>query len=79
MTSDNGMQEMIDDAWSLYNRAMEACDELMGLLDEIEAEYEVDLSRAQEAAGEAHAALDGPYSTGAPVLPPHSTDRKAKT
>lgn len=67
-------QQEIDEGWRLYNNAMEACEELEGFLHDLGEDLGIDTSRANDAAGTAHSALEGPYSYGAPILPPHSNE-----
>lgn len=67
-------QKAIDEAWSLLNRAMDACEELNTYLDELSDEYEdLDFSTAIDAGYEAHSAMENPYSNGG-IMPKHSSD-----
>lgn len=67
-------QQAVDEGWRLYNAAMEACEELTNHLQELEDEHGVDTDRPREAAYEAYSALEGPYSSGARILPNHSNE-----
>jgi len=67
-------QEAIDDAWRLYCVAVDACDELGQALTDLSDAFDVDVSKAGETACAAYSELEEAYSTGRPILPPHSSD-----
>ena len=67
-------QEQIDEGWRLFNRAMGACEELEGFLHDLGEDLGIDVSRANDAAGDAWSSLENVYSYGASILPKHSGD-----
>jgi len=67
-------QEAIDECWALYNKAMDACEELQNVLGDLEDNYEVDVDKPQNAAYEAHSALERAFSEGRSILPAYSGD-----
>lgn len=61
--------EQIAEGWSLFNTAMEACEEAEGFINDLGDDLGIDTERACEALATAHAALERVYSYGAPILP----------
>ena len=73
---DEAEQERIDEGWRLFNAAKEAIEEAEGFIHDLADELDIDTDRTCEALGDASSALDTVYSEGAPILPPHSSDKK---
>jgi len=68
-------QADINRGWALFNKAIEALEEVGMHFDDLSEEYDIDCERASDAICNAREALDAAYSHGSPILPPHSNDK----
>ena len=73
---EDSTQAEVDRAWSLYNNILEELHELEDLIDDLSDEVDFDLSKVQRVVGNAHCEMDDAYSTGASILPPHTSDKE---
>lgn len=64
-------QHDIDSAWELYQRAMDACEDLEAALYDLENEHGINSSEAYRASVTALTALSNAYDSPG-ILPPHS-------